>query len=304
MKTNVMKFIPKTVSLKVGKSILLGRKNSPTILFGLGVVGVVATAVLSARATLKLEDLLEDTQDSLESATALHRRGRKDYSDVDYKKDVTIIYVRCVGSITKLYGPALTVGVLTISSLAGSHSILTKRNAGLMAAYATLSKGFDEYRQRVLEEVGPEKERELRYGSETREIIEDTKNGPKVSIVKSASRIPSVYAKWFDDTNKEWVREAEYNILFLNLQQNWANEILRAKGYIFLNEVYDMLGMEPTKAGQVVGWLISKETDNFVSFGTYDSDNPEARSFVNGRENSILLDFNVDVIYDKIGKEI
>lgn len=304
MKTNVMKFVPNAVTLKLGKSILLGRKNSPTILFGIGVVGVVATAVLTARATLKLEDIIEDAQDNLDLAMDLHNKGRNDYTDVDHKKEVAIIYVRCVGSISKLYAPAIVMGVVTIGSLAGSHNILTKRNAGLMAAYATLSKGFDEYRQRVLEEVGPEKERELRYGSETREIVEDTDKGPKVSTVKQASHIPSVYAKWFDETNKEWVREAEYNILFLNLQQNWANETLRAKGYIFLNDVYDMLGMEPTKAGQVVGWIISKDTDNFVSFGTYDSDNPEARAFVNGRNNAILLDFNVDVIYDKIGKEI
>jgi hypothetical protein len=64
-----------------------------------------------------------------------------------------------------------------------------------------------------------------------------------------------------------------------------------------------MLGIDRSKAGSVVGWVITKEGtgDNFIDFGVFDGDNPRARDFVNGREGSILLDFNVDgVIYDKI----
>ncbi len=62
-----------------------------------------------------------------------------------------------------------------------------------------------------------------------------------------------------------------------------------------------MLGVERSGAGAVVGWVVSKTGDNFVDFGIFNGDNSEARAFVNGREGSILLDFNVDgVIYDKI----
>ena len=66
---------------------------------------------------------------------------------------------------------------------------------------------------------------------------------------------------------------------------------------MFLNDVYKMLGMDPTTAGQIVGWVVGNR-DSFIDFGIYNPDNERARLFVNGGERSILLDFNVDgVIY-------
>jgi hypothetical protein len=79
--------------------------------------------------------------------------------------------------------------------------------------------------------------------------------------------------------------------------------MLRARGHVFLNDVYDSLGIPRSKAGAVVGWVLNRngEGDNFISFGVFDGTTQEIRDFVNGYEGSILLDFNVDgVIYDKI----
>ena len=85
------------------------------------------------------------------------------------------------------------------------------------------------------------------------------------------------------------------------LQQTFFNDLLLSRGHLFLNEVYDQIGIDRTKAGQVVGWVVSKDGDNFVDFGLFDGSTQEKRMFVNGHENSVLLDFNVDgVIYDKI----
>lgn len=102
------------------------------------------------------------------------------------------------------------------------------------------------------------------------------------------------YAAWFDETCVAWTRDAESNKFFLLRQQEYANEKLKAKGHLFLNEVYDMLGMPRTKAGQVVGWIYDPENtigDNYVDFGLLDARNSE---FVNGYERSVLLDFNPD----------
>lgn len=85
--------------------------------------------------------------------------------------------------------------------------------------------------------------------------------------------------------------------MFLRAQQNYANDLLVKRGYLFLNDVYKMLGFEPTRAGQVVGWRHEPEKsdcDGYVSFGIYNANRETARDFVNGYERSILLDFNVD----------
>lgn len=105
----------------------------------------------------------------------------------------------------------------------------------------------------------------------------------------------SPYARWFDRYNdNHMMNSSEYNLYFLNQQQNFANEKLRDRGYLFLNEVYDMIGIPRTKAGQVVGWLYDERNpvgDNFVDFGIYEEWNAE---FVNGFTDKVLLDFNVD----------
>ena len=85
--------------------------------------------------------------------------------------------------------------------------------------------------------------------------------------------------------------------MFLKAQQQYANDLLRARGRLFLNEVYDMLGIPKSKAGQVVGWVYDEENpvgDNYVDFGIYDLSKERVRRFVNGDERNILLDFNVD----------
>jgi hypothetical protein len=76
--------------------------------------------------------------------------------------------------------------------------------------------------------------------------------------------------------------------------------MLRVRGHVFLNEVYDALGIERTKAGSVVGWVMGEGRANSIDFGLYDG-RERARAFVNGYERTIILDFNVDgVIYDLI----
>jgi hypothetical protein len=70
---------------------------------------------------------------------------------------------------------------------------------------------------------------------------------------------------------------------------------------VFLNEIHDMLGLERTKAGAVVGWVMGGDGDERIDFGVFKANEYMGQEFVNGNERSILLDFNVDgVIYDKI----
>lgn len=293
-----MKSLSEAITRGVGRQSLALQQNSPKLLFVGGVAGMVGSTVLACRATLKLEEVIDNSKNDLNIAKTL---DHEDYSEEDRKKDTAIIYVRSAGSVVKLYGPALILGGASIGMLTKSHNMLTERNAALTAAYVALDKGFKEYRQRVIDKYGEDEDRQFRYDTET-VTIEGKGNKKATQQLRVGPHAASIYARFFDQLSPNWSKEAEYNRLFLNCQQNYANDLLNARGHVFLNEVYEMLGLPHSKAGSVVGWLRGGRGDNYIDFGIFTNDGSDSiRDFVNGRENSILLDFNVDgVIFDKI----
>jgi Family of unknown function (DUF6353) len=300
----VMKYIPKPITQTIGRQLLVGQKHSPTMLFVGGIVGMVATVVVSSRATLQLEDSLAETKSNMKKAKDLVAEGRDNYTQADYQKDLGILYSRGAVTVAKLYAPSIALGVVSVVALTGSHKILTSRNVALTAAYSVLEKGFSEYRKRVVQEYGADKDRELMYPSEIRKVgtvVDASGTELDVSGIRVAPNQYSPYAKFFDQLCSSWSKDPEYNYMFLRCKQNWLNDLLQMRGHVFLNDVYDELGIDRTSAGSVVGWIISKDGDNYIDFGIFNGNSPGARDFVNGREGAILLDFNVDgVIYDKI----
>lgn len=290
-----MNLIPSAVSKAVARQGLLARKNSPTILFGAGLVGMVSSTVLACRATLQLSEEFHKTKNDLEIAKSIEHY----HSENDRQKDVTLIYARCVFSIGKLYAPSILLGAASIGCLAKSHNILQERNLALMAAYTAVDEAFTRYRAKVVEKYGEDEDRNLRYESEKMTIVDD---GSKRDVkVLTEENEHSMYSRFFDEYSDSWSKEPEYNFVFLLCQQQWANDMLRARGHLFLNEVYDTLGLTRTRAGSIVGWVMGDEGDNQVDFGIFEGEEPNVRDFVNGRNASILLDFNVDgVIWDRI----
>ena len=230
------------------------------------------------------------------------------YSQDDAKKDTTITYVQTAMKVTKLYAPSVILCASSLGCLLASNNILKKRNAALSAAYMTVDKSFKEYRKRVADRFGEEVEKEIRYNIKAEEITKVDENGNEVTEtvkVMDGTDDPnsySDYARFFDESCAAWQNDAEYNLTFLKAQQQYANDLLKARGRLFLNEVYRMLGIDETKAGQVVGWVYNPDNptgDNFVDFGIYNMQRERVRAFVNGYEPNILLDFNVDgVIWD------
>lgn len=290
------KVVPNAVSSRIGRQLLKTQKHSPTILFATGVVGVVATTVVACRSTLKLDEVLETAETKREKAHKALELNVAEYTEKDFKKDLTVIQVHLAADLVKLYGPAVVLGSLSIAALTGSHNILSKRNAGLSAAYAATEKAFREYRERVTEKYGDDIERELRYGTEEHTVLVEDKNGPKKKDVTTyPSRAGnSMYAKLFNEANINHGPNRDVNLMFLRFQQQTANDILQSRGHIFLNEVYDMLGFDHTPAGSQVGWL-KDGADGRVDFGIW-SDKSMARlhDFMVGIEDELLLDFNVD----------
>ena len=280
-------------------------KHSPEILAGVGVVGVVGSLVMACKATTKLSDVLEESKEQLDKIkeVAADPAYEEKYSQDDAKKDTTITYVQTAMKVTKLYAPSVILCASSLGCLLASNNILKKRNAALSAAYMTVDKSFKEYRKRVADRFGEEVEKEIRYNIKAEEITKVDENGNEVTEtfkVMDGTDDPnsySDYARFFDESCAAWQNDAEYNLTFLKAQQQYANDLLKAKGRLFLNEVYRMLGIDETKAGQVVGWVYNPDNptgDNFVDFGIYNMQRERVRAFVNGYEPNILLDFNVD----------
>lgn len=285
-------------------------KHSPEILAGVGVVGVVGSLVMACKATTKLSDVLEESKEQLDKIkeVAADPAYEEKYSQDDAKKDTTITYVQTAMKVTKLYAPSVILCASSLGCLLASNNILKKRNAALSAAYMTVDKSFKEYRKRVADRFGEEVEKEIRYNIKAEEITKVDEDGNEVTEtvkVMDGTDDPnsySDYARFFDESCAAWQNDAEYNLTFLKAQQQYANDLLKARGRLFLNEVYRMLGIDETKAGQVVGWVYNPDNptgDNFVDFGIYNMQRERVRAFVNGYEPNILLDFNVDgVIWD------
>lgn len=300
-----MRIIPTSIATKFGRPLLHLQKTSPQIMFAGGVVAGVTSTVLACRATLKVSDVLAGAEELKLKAEMLHDEGKNEtYDDKTYAKDLTVIKVKTILTLTKLYAPAAGLAMVSVALLTGSHVTLNKRNASLTAAYASVDQAFSKYRERVKDQLGEDVDREMRYGTRTdSETVED-KDGKKkvVKHTRVSDETPSQYARFFDQMCPDFKKNSEYNMIFLKAQQNYANDMLQARGHVFLNEVYDMLGLERSGAGAVVGWVHGKGGDDYIDFGIFDDrTNERVRDFVNGLEAAILLDFNVDgVIYDKI----
>lgn len=288
--------IKQSATKVLGRSGLKLQKHAPVILSTVGVVGVIASTILAARATLKLEEVVDESNTEIEKSRERHAKGLTD--DKNHHAELGILYMRSAYKVSKLYAPAVTLSLASIGCLLGAQGILQKRNVALAAAYKSLEQGFSSYRKRIIEEVGEERESEL---YRERLLVEKDVTDPETGKTETIRVLgdPSQYAKYFDEFSPQWQRQAEFNMVFLKNIQHWANDMLKTRGHLFLNEVYDMLGIERTSAGSVVGWVMGNG-DDFVDFNIFGSDERH-RAFVNGAEYSVLLDFNVDgVIYDKI----
>ncbi len=250
----------KTASNAINKFGFKVKKHSPEILAAVGVVGTVTSAVMACKATTKVSDILEETKqqvDSVHMVLADEAIPEEKYSEEDSKKDLAIIYAQSGAKFVKLYAPAVALGAISIGCLLGSNHILRKRNVALAAAYTAVDKGFKEYRGRVVERFGQDIDRELKYGIKAKKITEtvvDEETGKEKKVKKTVDVVDesiagySDYARFFDELNPNYEKDAEFNLMFLRAQQQYANDLLISRGHLFLNEVYDMIGVPRTKA--------------------------------------------------------
>ena len=281
------------------------RKHSPEILLVTGIVSGVAATVFACKASTKLSTVLDNSKNSVDQIkTYVAENGySEEYSEQDYKKDLPIVYTKSAVDLIKLYGPSVLLGAASIGCILSSHNIVRKRNVALAAAYASVDGSFKDYRKNVIDRFGKELDKELKFNikSEEREETVTNEDGTETVVKKTVTTAvvdgASDYARFFAEGQAGWEKDPEHNLYFVRCQERIANEKLQERGHVFLNEVYDLLDIPRTQAGQTMGWVLdpsNPDCDCYIDFGIYDLDNERKRAFVNGNECNILLDFNVE----------
>lgn len=295
-KTEIMKSVNGVAS----KAVMKLKKHSPEILVVAGIAGTVVSAVLACKATTKVAEILDETKGTLNTIHEGMETGAingQEYTTEDGKKDTVVVYAQTGVKLAKLYGPAIILGTLSITSILASNNILRKRNVALGAAYAAIDKSFKEYRGRVIERFGEQVDTELKYGIKAKkfeEIEVDPETGKEKKVKKTVMvadpNLQSDYAVYFDSKSRNYETNPDYNRMFLKAQQAFANDKLQTRGHLFLNEVLDDLDLPRTPAGQIVGWT-KDGPDGYVNFRIVEVE----RETEDGRhEPALLLDFNVE----------
>lgn len=295
-KTEIMKSVNGVAS----KAVMKLKKHSPEILVVAGIAGTVVSAVLACKATTKVAEILDETKGTLDTIHEGMETGAingQEYTTDDGKKDTVVVYAQTGMKLAKLYGPAIILGTLSITSILASNNILRKRNVALGAAYVAIDKSFKEYRGRVIERFGDQVDTELKYGIKAKkfeEIEVDPETGKekkvKKTVIVADPNLQSDYAVYFDSKSRNYETNPDYNRMFLKAQQAFANDKLQTRGHLFLNEVLDDLDLPRTPAGQIVGWT-KDGPDGYVNFRIVEVE----RETEDGRhEPALLLDFNVE----------
>ena len=286
-----------------GTGKLWAISNGPTIMVAGGVLGFGITTALAIRQTAKAVDVLPEIKKDIDENRLFAKKELEEASATEkaaQRKALIKVYVRSSLKLGRIYWPVFAAGTVSAGLVLQGHNILVKRNATLVAAYTALDTSYRLYRSRVSDEIGEEREQELYTGLKKKVLPADPENGrlePCEAFDPSDFHPEfSQYARCFDDTSTSFSRTPEYNLTFLLTQQQFANDRLQMVGYLFLNEVYEALGLPRTQAGQMVGWKVGHpNSDGYVSFNIHRLDS-DARAFVNGQEEVIWLDFNVDGI--------
>lgn len=274
------------------------RKHSPAILTGLGIAGVVGGTIMACVATSKLEKTLEPHKKEIDD---IHANPNPD--EKQHRKDIVNAYGRTAWSITKLYGPAVAIEGAGIACILKSDHIMHNRNAALAASFSAVSTAFDSYKKAVAERYGENAEKEIRYDIREEDIEEEfqDKKGKiktRKKKVKTYGETPrSPWARFYTIGCDGWSKDPGANNLTLQTKQAFLNDRLRVRGYLFLNEAYEYLGIPPIREGQYLGWYYDPSDDtlhNCVDFGIYDCHDVRKCQFVNGVEDTVIVDFNID----------
>lgn len=225
--------------------------NSPIILTTIGVTGSLTTAFLTGKASFKaahiLEAALEDKRIEIQDDIP---RG---IPTLNNKEKIKLVWM--------LYIPAASTGVVTVVSIIASNRIGMRRAAAVAAAYSISEKAFVEYKEKVLEKFGENKERDVRDDLARDRVNENPVSSTQVIITGGGDVLCyDAFTGRYFKSDMETLKKA----------QNDLNHKLLNDYYASLSDFYDLVGLPPTSYSDEVGWNSDKLLE--LQFSTVLSD--------------------------------
>lgn len=203
--------------------------NSSEILLGVGLAGMLTSTVLAVKATPRVHEILEE---------------EKNIRRLESEPDMKVIDV--VKLSWKPYLPAALSYGASAACILGSYNISTKRNATLLAACKLGETALKEYREKVIEVVGEEKEKEIKSRVNNERINRELPEG-NIIITGTGTTL------CFDTISGRYFQS---HIDRIKKIQNELNHRLLNDSIVSLNEFYHEIGLESTDIGEELGWNI------------------------------------------------
>lgn len=287
-----------------GKARLGVVKHSPEIMLVAGIVSIGTGFVMAIAATSKADDCMDafnKRMDQIKENSALADKTadpEKAYSLAQRAEDKRFVYGHMIKSMAKIYLPAVMFEVAGILLICKSHKVLSGRYAGVSAALLAREKQIEEYRKRIREKYGEEAEKDIFYGFKTDTVNEQVTGDNGVTTeeekkIKTADPL-NPYSRFIDQDSSIWEKSPQYTLQNILVQQRTANDLLWARGFLTLNEVYRLLDLPQTTDGMIMGWIKDPNVEQKINFGLDNLNSEAIRRFVNGYEDVVLVDFNID----------
>lgn len=274
-------------------------QHSPKILMGLGLAAGTGALVTAIRGTLKAQPVIEEVKTDLADIHCEIERAEENNEDTTaLKKELTSTYLHAAGDMLKIYAPTIILAGASAACVLTSHNIMLSRNIALATAFASVEEEYKKYRERVADRIGTEAEQAIyRDGmmrAEEVTCVDETTGEVKTEKVKKYDHNASTHSGFFDNTNPNYVSDPanNYNLMFIQIQEQFCNDKLRVQGFLFENDARELLGLKKTEGGQRCGWVYDPNGPTHqISFGIDDyASNCGKNIYADG----IWIDFNVD----------
>lgn len=255
-----MNNLMESLSKASANTSLAVRKNSPTILFGVGAVSFIGAIVSACTATVKAVDVAEEHKQVIDAVK------NEELPEEETKKEVTKVYLHTAGQMAKLYAPTVILSITSLGTMFASNKILKERNAAIASAYTALNAAYSKYRKAVVDKYGEEEDYRLAHGLKEETIEEkyiDDKGKEKTRKVKATvgdTTAEDLYTRYYTKANPYWHGVDDLDEFEFRTRENLLNDYLYRKKFITLNEAFELFGFSTTEYGMVCGWRYD-ETD-------------------------------------------